>query len=335
MKTKLLNYLCDPVDKSGLNLDRPIYDENGEIITGSLISKSGRVYPIIDKIPRFAKNPALKKSVESFGREWDYFNYNDFKIHWLNHTVKNTFGSPDIFRGKIIVDAGGGAGMQSFWMSQYGADYVLCLELSGSVDGILKENLGDVDNVEIIQCSIDQPPIKNNIIDGMVICHNVIHHTASVENTARALWKIVAKGGEFVFNCYGKNDKGFLRKIRFNFHLLMRKILSRLPFGLLLTYAKLVSVIRFIPFLGWILEKSSFVIRGDVPRGPRYLKRLYKASVLNTFDGYGSHQYQHIKSEEEIKRLVDELQPDKNKILNFEKYFSRPAPIGCALRLFK
>ena len=65
------------------------------------------------------------------------------------------------------------------------------------------------------------------------------------------------------------------------------------------------------------------------------LKRRFDTTCLNTFDAYGSHQYQHHKSDDEIKALVAALQPDASKILNMERYFVRPAPIGCALRIFR
>jgi hypothetical protein len=56
---------------------------------------------------------------------------------------------------------------------------------------------------------------------------------------------------------------------------------------------------------------------------------------MNTFDGFGSHTYQHHKTDAEIIALVRDLQPDASKVLNMEKYFLRPAPIGCALRVYK
>jgi len=39
--------------------------------------------------------------------------------------------------------------------------------------------------------------------------------------------------------------------------------------------------------------------------------------------------------DDEIRELVNTLQPDITKILNMDKYFLRPAPIGCALRIFR
>ena len=41
------------------------------------------------------------------------------------------------------------------------------------------------------------------------------------------------------------------------------------------------------------------------------------------------------KSDSEIKDLIFQLQSNPVKILNLEKYFLRPAPIGCALRIFR
>jgi len=64
-----------------------------------------------------------------------------------------------------------------------------------------------------------------------------------------------------------------------------------------------------------------------------YLKRRFKNTSLNTFDGFGSHTFQHHKSDGDIRALVKAMQPDASKVANMEKYFLRPAPIGCALRV--
>lgn len=335
MKQKLLDYLCDPVDQSELELVEPVLDQRGNIVSGLLKSSAGRVYPIRDGVPRFAENDVKKKSVESFGNEWNFFNYDAFKLNWLNHTVKNTFGSLEAFKGKVVVDSGAGSGMQSRWISEAGASHVIALELSHSVDDVMRKNLADLDNVDVIQCSIDAPPIKTHSITGIVVCHNVIQHTPSVEGTARALWRLVGSGGEFVFNCYPKNDKGLLRQLRLQVYYALRAILSRRSFGFILTYARIMSALRMIPILGVLLEKSAFMVRGDVVKGERYWYRCYKAGVLDTYDCYGSHAYQHLKSDDEIKSLVQELQPDQVKVKNFDLYFLRPQPIGIALRLFK
>lgn len=337
----LLNFICEPITKNNLLLKNELYDSDGNIASGVLYTISGNEYPIINGIPRFVQGEIQTSTVSSFGDEWNYFNFTDFKINWLNHTVKNTFGSTDVFKDKIIIDAGGGSGAQTKWFVEYGAKHVILLDLSHSVDDVVRRNLSGFKNVDVIQCSIDAPPIKDSSINGIVYCHNVIQHTPSVEKTAHQLYKLVSENGEFVFNCYPLNDNGLLRYIRFHYiYLPTRFVVSKLPFFLIIFYSRLMAVLRLIPFLGKFFELIGICVQGEVPKIQneskfKYLKRRFKAISLNTFDAFGSHKYQHHKSETEIRSLLRDLQPDNTKIKNVIQYFERPTPIGCALRVFK
>jgi SAM-dependent methyltransferase len=336
MNLQLLDYLCDPVDKSPLTLTDAVLAAPGQVRSGRLVSASGRSYPIKDGIARFVDSVgASRESVDSFGDEWNHFNFDDFKANWLAHTVQNTFGTVAAFEGKLVVDCGAGSGMQTKWIAEAGARHVIALELSHSVDDVMQRNLRGMPNVDIVQCSIDQPPLRTRAIDGIVICHNVIQHTPSVEGTARALWDLVGAGGEFVFNCYPKNDLGLVRKLRLAWYGSLRAVLSRCSFQVLLMYSRAMAALRFVPILGWFLEKAGFMVRGDVPAGPRWFFRAYKSGVLNTYDCYGSHAFQHLKTDAEIRTLVAELQPDSSLVLNADRYFLRPPPIGIALRLIR
>jgi len=202
MTPLLLRYLCDPQARAPMQLCHARHDAAGNVISGELVSVVGRRYSIVDGIPRFAEDPAERSTVAGFGDEWNALNFDAFRLNWLQHTVKNTFGATEAFAGKLVVDAGAGSGMQSRWLSEAGARHVIALELSHAVDGVMRRNLENVPNVDVVQCSIDRPPLRDACIDGMVICHNVIQHTRSVEDTAHALWRVVAPGGELVFNCY-------------------------------------------------------------------------------------------------------------------------------------
>lgn len=338
MTPNLLIYLCEPISKAPLRLINEITNADGTIQSGALVSPSGACYPIINGIPRFVSYVPTD-SVDSFGDEWNFFNFTDFKINWLKHTVANTFGSTDAFKGKMIVDAGGGSGAQTKWFAEYGARHVIMMDLSHSVDDVVQRNLVGLNNIDVIQCSIDAPPLQDNCIDGIVYCHNVIQHTPSVERTAHALFALTAPGGEFVFNCYPLNDQGVVRWVRF--HLVykpLRAVLSSMPFAVILFYARLMAFLRLAPGLGVFLEKTGFCVMGDVPKLPAesawsYIKRRFENTSLNTFDCFGSHKYQHHKSNNEIRALVNSMQPDSAKVFNMDRYFLRPAPIGCALRV--
>lgn len=338
----LLELLCDPESRQPLQLFDARTDERGDIISGTLrAAGSERSYPIRNGVPRFLPATALQDSVQSFGDEWNHFNFTDFKINWIQHTVANTFGSVEAFRDRVIVDAGGGSGAQTRWMLESGARHVIMLELSGSVDDVVKRNLGPsgFHNYDVVQCSIDAPPLRARSIGGLVICHNVIQHTPSVEKTARALYELVGPGGEFVFNCYTRNDVTALRWLRF--HLVyqpLRGVLSRMPFPIILGYSRAMAAARLVPGFGILLEKSGVLVHGDMPaiEGEgflHHLQRHFRSTALNTFDGFGSHSFQHHKTEAELRALLAELQPDPAKLQNVERYFTRPMPIGCALRV--
>ena len=338
----LLSLLIDPKSGAKLILLSEKYDKNGNITEGILKSKSGETYQIINGIPRFL-NYTPVNTVSSFGEQWNYFNFVQFKEEWLNHTVKNTWKDTNIFKDKIIIDAGGGSGAQGKWFLEYGAKHVIILDLSHSLDDVAIRNLKNADpsKYDLIQCSIDNPPIKNNSTSGLVYCHNVIHHTPSVEKTLNALYKVLSSGGELAFNCYPLNDDGLFRWIRF--HLVyknIRRLLKRLSFKKRLNYARFVACLRLIPIIGIILEKSNFVFQGDVPKinGETYrenLKRRYKSALVNTFDYYGAHSFQWHLRNKEVKKLLDNLNPKPTAIKNKSKYFERPQPIGCALRIIK
>ena len=155
----------------------------------------------------------------------------------------------------MIVDAGAGSGAQALWMLEHGARHVILLELSHSVDGVIRRNLESsrFTNWDVVQCSIDAPPLKPRSVD-LVMCHNVIQHTPSVERTARALFELVAPGGEFVFNCYPRNDAGLLRWLRFHaVYRPVRAVLSRMPFPVILVYASAAAAVRQVPAFGTVV----------------------------------------------------------------------------------
>ncbi|MBO8219563.1 class I SAM-dependent methyltransferase [Prochlorococcus marinus] len=343
MTPYLLEFLIDPATGEKLTLENPIYDSFGNIESGILNSISGNNYQIIRGVPRFLENLSVKTAA-AFGDEWNFFNFEQFKENWLKHVVKNTFGSVNIFKDNIIIDAGCGSGAQAKWFLEYGASHVFLMDLSHSVDDVVKRNLSGVDptRFDIIQCSIDAPPFMPMSFKGLVYCHNVIQHTPSVEKTANSLYNLLAPGGEFVFNCYSTNDHNLVTWIRFNFiYKPLRFTLRRLPFKLRLLYSRIVASLKILPLIGFLLEKSGFVIQGDVPiikgESPiKRFKRAFRLSVLNTFDAFGGHTYQWHKSDEEIKSIIYSFEPKPTKILNTAKYFQKPRrPIGCALRIFR
>ena len=90
MTPQLLEYLCDPLDKSPLELCDAQRADDGRIVSGQLKSASGRSYPIRNGIPRFT-GAGEQAHVVSFGDEWNYFNFDDFRVNWTQYSIRNTF----------------------------------------------------------------------------------------------------------------------------------------------------------------------------------------------------------------------------------------------------
>jgi hypothetical protein len=180
--------------------------------------------------------------------------------------------------------------VQTLCCAEYGASHVIMMDLSHSVDDVVKRNLVGLKNLDVIQYSIDAPPLRDQCIDGIVYCHNVIQHTPPVEKTTHAIYALTKPGGEILFNCYGLNDQGVVRWVRFNLaYKPLRAVLSRMPFAAILFYARLMAMalLSSVPGLGVLLEKSGFCAMGDVHRLPVesalcYLLRRLKilASIL-------------------------------------------------------
>ncbi len=62
MRRDLMDILVCPVTKSALTLE-VTSEENGEVITGTLTSEEGRVYPIEDGIPNLLP-PDLREAID-------------------------------------------------------------------------------------------------------------------------------------------------------------------------------------------------------------------------------------------------------------------------------
>ena len=343
MNPNLLPLLICPATKAPLVLKNGETDEHGRIIAGILVAKGHpkNTYPIINGIPRFVpqEGPASQRSVDHFGDQWNHFNFDKYRYNWENHVVKRSFGSTGFYKGKIVIDAGAGSGMMTRWIAESGAKQVIALELSHSVDDVMRRNLATLSNVDIIQCTIDNIPFKNGAIVGLVGCTNVIQHTPSVEGTARELWRITGDGGEMAFTCYGRDDSTLARRVRHKVYTAVRAVVSKLPFWGIMAYAWLMSALRMIPVVGVVVEKADLMRRGDVEQGGTgwwgQMVRNFQAGVINTFDYFGSHAYQHHRSLAELQALADDLQPKRTKQLNRKAFFVNPQAAGIMLRLQK
>lgn len=343
MTPALVPLLMCPQTRAPLRLVEAEMEPTGLITSGWLVSTEDRKvrYPVINGIPRFVsatpRNAVALQSVSSFGDEWNFFNFHRFRENFENQTIANTFGPMTTFVGRTVVDAGAGSGMQARWLATAGAAHVIALELSHAVDGAVAENLKGLINVDLIQCSIDAIPLRDGIIPHNVLCMGALQHTASVPHTLTELWRITGKGGELAFDVYLRDDTTRFSRGSYKIYRAVREVVASMPFSFRLAYASAMSGLRFVPLLGWLLEKADLMRLGEVPaffKGKERLKQRYRQGVVNTFTHFNAHAWQHHLTFAEIQGMVASLKPQA-ALLNPEKFFTRHPLPGTLLRLRK
>jgi len=327
MKSWALDYLACPVTNGWLHLvDAEI---NGDdIISGKLISPEGRSYEILNGVPRFSyvvgSNMQTTSSVESFGFEWNTLNFDLFYANWMEHIVKRNFGSTDFFKNKIVLDCGAGSGMHSRWMIEAGAARVISLELSNTVDNIMRTNLAPYSERNlIVQCDIANPPIKKGVVD-LIYCINVVQHTKDPVNTTHNLYSLLQEGNELYINYY-RMPEDWWGQLRIKMgELFRRKITAKLPKGVLLNLIRMFALTTYLPLLDKIALQ--FLICGEVPEGEGYKTRRYRQTVLNTYDWFGSHDFQYHYHCSELLTLFTKAGIKLELIPNLETVISQALP---------
>lgn len=308
MKQEWIKYICDPVDKTSLNIDK-IFEKKGQyIIFGTLKSKSGNIYNIREGIPILLnRHTQSVRTVESFAYEWKTFDFDYGKKSWLQDVVRPVLGSIKYFKSKTIIDCGAGSGRQTLWMAQAGAKFVFSIELSDSAMTMVKEVTNKFrDKVFVIQADIEHLPINRKSIEvDLAYCVNVIQHTKNPKKTTLEISKLLNQDSGFIFNIYlEKGRKNFLTILNF-----IRNITKFIPHSILRYISYFIAyfcyIFSFLPFIGSWFKKSLPTRYG------------FKETWLSVYDILGSHEYQKFYTENELGLI---LKKANLKIIKRSKY---------------
>lgn len=279
MKRRLLDFIVCPECSADFKLSVE-QGEGDRIKTGSLSCKAcNRSFPIKDHIPRFVDTD---KYVDTFSFEWNKFH--DVQMDILNNTDESektflwkTGWTPGDIKGKLVLDVGIGAGRFADIVSKWGGE-VIGIDLSFAVDAAYK-NIGQRENVHIIQADIFHLPFKKETFDQMYSI-GVLHHTPDTQKAFRAVVPYLKKGGGFAVFIYAFGHYHY-------FSDLWRRFTVKLPVRPLY-YLSSISVplyyLHKIPFLG---KAVKFVLPiSDWPK--------WKWRWLDTFDWYSPmYQWKH------------------------------------------
>jgi len=260
-------------------------DPGADIQSGELKCTEGHTFPIVGGIPRFVDSELY---VQNFGFEWNV--HADTQLdNSASDESERTFRSktgftPELLRGKRVLDVGCGMGRFSDVASRWGA-IVVGIDLSQAVEAA-QRNIGSRPNVHIAQANVFELPFEDSTFD-FIFSIGVLHHTPNTKAAFDNLPKLLRDKGKiaiWLYTSYGG--------IQWRFSDLYRRVTPRLPQRVLHTvsyasvplyYVYKVPILGF--FLRWVLPVSN------------HPKRQWR--VLDTFDWY-SPRYQWKHTYEEV-----------------------------------
>lgn len=283
MKLRLLELLVCPACRgpNPLQLEEALW-RNGEIEAGYLrCSGCAASHPVRNFIPRFV---ASDEYADSFGFEWNRFREVQIDVLRQTDESERTFAektglAAGDLQGKLVLDAGAGAGRFSEVASRWGAADVIAVDLSSAVDACY-QNIGKRPNVHIIQADLFKLPLRPMSLD-IVYSIGVLHHTPDTKRAFQSVSRYPKPQGLLAVYIYPQSWG------RYKGSDLLRKITTRLP-KILLYYVSWLAVPLYylyrVPLIG-----SALRLLIPISMHPQWRWRW-----LDTFDWYSpKYQWKH------------------------------------------
>jgi len=306
VKKEHLNILVCPVCGSSLKM---MGDASVAVPSSLCCIANGHEYIVRNGIPRFV-NP--ENYAESFGFQWTEFSKVQLDSHNGTRFSEDRFQlitqwSPDDLAGKLVLDAGCGAGRFAEVALKYQANLV-AFDLSQAVD-VTKANLSPSDPL-LCQASIYELPFKPQVFD-FVYCIGVVQHTPDPVATIRSLCRMVKPSGCIGLWIYERDWKSCLGTLGFKYAL--RPFFARMPrakqydacVALVNLFFPLVKLCKSLGLLGRVIMRLLPVASAHVQLVPLSSEDLKKWILLDTFDMY-SPSYDYPQTYPEIAQLLAE-----------------------------
>ncbi len=283
--------------------------QGGEVVAGTLTCPACRhAWPIHDGVPRFVQG--AEDYSGNFAYEWQRWGLvqiDRFANHRLSTTrfLADSRWSPEWLKGRLILDAGCGAGRFTDVAATLGAR-VVAVDLSGAVTAARANTRDHGDRVDVLQASLFRLPLRAGAFDG-VFCMGVIQHTPDPERVIARLPVHLKTGGRLAYNFYETDWRTRLQPIKYALRTLTRHLSDGANERL-----SLALVLAFFP-VSWLLSHVRFVriVNVMLPICATHNRELtvrqqFQWTLLDTFDWY-SPRYEIRQSHTRIASLLRAL----------------------------
>lgn len=257
------------------------------MVDGLLTCLCGKVYPIVDTIPRVlddafalfpefsrryaARLPAslptphtigpnasvVRRTRESFGYQWTLFSEMvvDFRENFLHYI--NPLGE-SFFSGKNGLDVGCGFGRHIYNAANFGAEMV-GVDISAAID-VTRRNTRHLPNVHLVQADLYHLPFRERSFD-FAYSIGVLHHLPDPEAGFRSLIPLVKSGGAVFIWVYSKSRPVVNMLIEG-----VRAVTTRFPMPLQKVISFVAAAVDWVGFIVPYRVASSLSLVGPVVR---------------------------------------------------------------------
>jgi SAM-dependent methyltransferase len=265
--------LCDPLTGEAM------------VACGDSFRSPSATYPVVHGIPRFV---ASDQYVRSFSYEWSTHPRTQLDAFRGDSSseaefVAKTGFNADALVGRLVLDAGIGAGRYTDIASRWGAD-VVGIDLSYAVEAA-HASFRDRTNIWIAQADINDLPFKAASFD-IIFSIGVLHHTPDTKRYFMKLVRLLKPGGTIAVWVYPPEDSYVVRRNWLPF-------VNKIPPKMFYSWCS-----WFVPWLqARAHTRLGGIIRKAFPISDRGLGIEW--DVLDTFDGY-SPRYHWLHSPDEV-----------------------------------
>lgn len=252
----------------------------------AMVSPSGEVFPLVRGVPRFVSSDQY---VASFSFEWNTHNTTQLDRFRTDTSSEEMFRvktglTPEQVRGKVVLDAGIGAGRFSDILVRWGA-HVIGVDLSYAVEAS-HQNFKHHDNIVVAQADIGNLPFSPGTFD-FIVSIGVLHHTPHTETYFKRLVPLLRPGGSIAIWLYPKEHDYIIRNEWIPF---TNKIPPKAFYEWCRWFVTWAERNKKSDLVGWLGRVFPFSRQG----------LGLENDILDTFDGY-SPRYHGIHSPEEVE----------------------------------
>ena len=262
-----------------------------------------------------------KNTVEGFGDEWSRFDQSDLpedEQKLLLDEYFSVFPWENISKESVGFDLGCGSGR---WAKSVAPKVkkLICIDPSSALD-IAKKNLSNFDNCEFQSTTVDDISIDNNSMDfGYSL--GVLHHVPNTEMGIKQCVEKLKKGAPLLLYLYYRFDnRPFWFRFIWSISDLLRKIISKMPYGLRYIFSQIIAVAIYFP-----LARTSFYMEKlnlNVSNFPlsSYKNLSFYTMRTDALDRFGTRLEQRF-TRDEIKIMMENAGLENIKFSNSKPYW--------------